>query len=154
MFGTLDQAQIEKVLSENIIGRIGCHANGKTYVVPISYAFDGRCVYAHAFEGLKIYMMRQNPDVCFEVDKMEDMADWKSVIAWGRFEELTNEEERKEGIQKLIDRVLPYISSETVKLSPQWPFPTNDFSYIKGIVFRICLNEKSGRFEGIDPQSF
>ena len=154
MFGTLDSADIEKILSQNIVGRIGCHANGKTYVVPISYAYDGECVYAHSYEGLKLSMMRKNPAVCFQVDRMEDMADWQSVIAWGTFEELTNEEERNKGLKKLIDRLTPAIASKTVKLSPQWPFPTNDFSSIKGVIFRICLDEKSGRFEGIDSQSF
>lgn len=154
MFGKLDNVQIEKVISDNFIGRLGCHAEGKTYVVPISYAYDGKCIYAHTYEGLKISMMRQNPNVCFQVDRMENMASWESVIVWGTFEELTNVEERNVGLQKLIDRVLPKISSETVKLTPQWPFPTDDFSKIKGIVFKICLHEKSGRYEGIDPQTF
>jgi len=46
------------------------------------------------------------------------MADWKSVIAWGTFEELTNEEKRNEGLKILISRILSTISSETMKLSP------------------------------------
>jgi len=30
MFRPLDSEQIENVLSENIVGRLGCHADGKT----------------------------------------------------------------------------------------------------------------------------
>lgn len=150
MFGTLDDAQIEKVINNNTIGRLGCHADGKTYVVPISYAYDGGFIYARTFEGLKINLMRKNPSVCFQIDEMENMANWKSVVTWGIFEELINEEERNAGLQKLIARILPAISSETVKLSPEWPFPTENFAQIKGIVFRIRLTEKSGRFEMID----
>lgn len=147
MFGNLTDEQIENVISDNIIGRIGCHAKGKTYVVPISYAYDGKCIYAHTFEGLKINMMRQNPNVCFQVDRMKNMADWESVIAWGTFEELTDSEERNDGLKKLMHRVLPHIASETVKLSPQWPFPADDLNRIEGIVFKICFNEKTGRYE-------
>ncbi len=154
MFGKLNNAQIEKVISDNIVGRIGCHADNKTYVVPISYAYDGTCIYTHAYEGLKVSMMRQNPNVCFQIDDMKNMADWESVIAWGTFEELTNTEDRDAGLQKLVDRVLPKISSATVKLSPQWPFPPDDFSQVKGIIFRIRLKEKSGRYENIDAQIF
>ena len=33
-------------------------------------------------------MMRENPWVCVEVDHMDNLANWRSVIAWGRFEEL------------------------------------------------------------------
>jgi nitroimidazol reductase NimA-like FMN-containing flavoprotein (pyridoxamine 5'-phosphate oxidase superfamily) len=153
MFGKLGKAQIEKVITDNIVGRLGCHADGKTYVVPISYAYDGRFIYARTFEGLKISMMRKNPDVCFQIDEMENMANWRSVVAWGTFEELTGEEERNAGLQKLIARILPEISSETVKLSPQWPFPTEDYTKIEGIVFRIRLTEKSGRFEMIESQT-
>jgi nitroimidazol reductase NimA-like FMN-containing flavoprotein (pyridoxamine 5'-phosphate oxidase superfamily) len=150
MFGNLNKTQIEKVIAGNIIGRLGCYADGKTYVVPISYAYDGQYIYARTFEGLKISMMRKNPNVCFQIDEMENMANWKSVVAWGAFEELTNEEERNTGLRKLIARILPEISSETVKLSPEWPFPTDDYKKIDGIVFRIRVTEKSGRFERID----
>jgi uncharacterized protein len=150
MFGNLNKTQIEKVIAGNIIGRLGCYADGKTYVVPISYAYDGQYIYARTFEGLKISMMRKNPNVCFQIDEMENMANWKSVVAWGAFEELTNEEERNTGLKKLIARILPEISSETVKLSPEWPFPTDDYKKIDGIVFRIRVTEKSGRFERID----
>jgi uncharacterized protein len=153
MFGKLNNDQIEKVIVDNFIGRLGCHADGKTYVVPISYAYDGKFIYARTFEGLKISMMRKNPKVCFQIDEMENMANWKSVVSWGIFEELITEVKRNEGLQKLIARMLPDIASETVKLSPQWPFPTDDFSKIKGIIFRIRITEKTGRFEMMDLQA-
>jgi nitroimidazol reductase NimA-like FMN-containing flavoprotein (pyridoxamine 5'-phosphate oxidase superfamily) len=154
MFGKLSSAQIEKLIAGNVIGRLGCHADGKTYVVPISYAYDGQFIYVRTFEGLKVSMMRKNPNVCFQIDEMENMANWKSVVAWGIYEELKNEKERNEGLGKLISRMLPGISSETVKLSPQWPFPTNDFSKIRGIIFRIRITEKTGRFEMMDSKAY
>jgi len=154
MFGKLSSAQIEKLIVGNVIGRLGCHADGKTYVVPISYAYDGQFIYVRTFEGLKVSMMRKNPDVCFQIDEMENMANWKSVVAWGIYEELKNEKERNEGLGKLISRMLPGISSETVKLSPQWPFPTSDFSKIRGIIFRIRITEKTGRFEMMDSKAY
>lgn len=154
MFGKLNDVEIEKVIVNNTIGRLGCHADGRTYVVPISYAYDGDYIYARTFEGLKISMMRKNPNVCFQIDEMENMANWKSVISWGIFEELTRVEERNAGLQKLIARVLPEVSSETVKLSPQWPFPTDDYTKIDGIVFCIKLIEKSGRFEATDSLTY
>jgi nitroimidazol reductase NimA-like FMN-containing flavoprotein (pyridoxamine 5'-phosphate oxidase superfamily) len=154
MFGSLDNEQIEKVITGNFLGRLGCHADGRTYVVPITYAYDGEFIYARTFEGLKLSMMRKNPNVCFQIDEMENMANWKSVVTWGTFEELNNEEERNDGLQKLIARILPEISSETVKLSPEWPFPTDDYTKIEGIVFRIRITEKSGRFEAADSQAY
>jgi len=150
MFGVLDKDRIEKVLSENVIGRLGYHGDGKTYIVPISYAYDGKNIYAHSPEGLKIAIMRKNPNVCFQVDTMKDMADWESVMAWGKFEELTNEKDRNEAIKNLMNRKLPLISSETVKLSPEWPFHTGNHSGISGVFFRINFTEKTGRFEELE----
>jgi nitroimidazol reductase NimA-like FMN-containing flavoprotein (pyridoxamine 5'-phosphate oxidase superfamily) len=147
MFETLSDEQIKSVISNNIVGRLGCHADGKTYVVPISYAFEDNCIYARTFEGLKIDMMRKNPEICFQVDEMESMADWRSVIIWGKFEELDEKAEREKGLKILMSRILPKISSETVKLTPEWPFPGNDLVSIKGIVFRIAIKEMTGRLE-------
>lgn len=154
MFENLDNGQIENVITENIVGRLGCHADCKTYVVPVSYAYDGKYVYVRSSEGLKIFMMRKNPNVCFQVDSLKDWADWKSVIAWGTFEELTNEEERNEGLKTLANRILPGLSSETMKLSPVWPFSTDDYTQIEGIIFRIRLTEKTGRCERLDPEIY
>lgn len=148
MFGTLNDAQIEKLLTDNYIGRIGCHANGRTYIVPISYAYHRDCVYAHTYEGLKMEMMRENPKVCFEVENLNDLANWQTVIAWGDFKELTDVDEKQFAIQKLMQRNLPKITSETVKLSNQWPFVPEDISEVDGVIFRIHLKEKTGRFEG------
>ena len=50
--------------------------------------------------------------------------------------------------------MLPGISSETMKLSPVWPFPTDDYSKIDGIVFKICLTEKTGRCEMLNSETY
>lgn len=147
MLGTLEPAQIEEVLQTEIVGRIGCSTDGETYVVPISYAYDGRFIYCHTFEGKKTAMMRKNPKVCFQVDNMRDMANWKSVIAQGSFEELKTHDERAQAMHALLHRYLPLVSSVTTHLGKHWPFAPDDISEIKGVVFCIAVNEKTGRFE-------
>lgn len=147
MLGVLNYKEIEEVLSSQLIGRIGCHADEITYVVPISYAYDGIYIYGHTKEGMKIKVMRKNSSVCFQVDEMKDMANWKSVLAWGEYEELDEKTDRKKALRILENRILPLTSSETTHLSPHWPFPAHDIDTINGIVFRIRLEKKTGRFE-------
>ncbi len=154
MFGDLSQKEIEEVLHHEVIGRVGCHAEGLTYVVPVSYAYDGEFVYGHTLEGMKIQMMRKNRNVCFEVDSLKNMANWQSVIAWAEFEELTDETNRTFAIKKLHERILPMISSATTRLSPDWPFTPSDVNSIKGIVYRLKLTKKTGRFENNTVPSF
>jgi nitroimidazol reductase NimA-like FMN-containing flavoprotein (pyridoxamine 5'-phosphate oxidase superfamily) len=83
----LDEQQIDEFLREQVVGRIGMHADGRTYVVPIIYAWDGECIYVQTIEGRKVSMMRSNPEVCFETDVYE-RGSWRSVIVDGTYEEL------------------------------------------------------------------
>lgn len=149
MINILDEANIEELLQQQIIGHLGCHADETTYVVPISYAYDGENIYAHTHEGKKIDMMRKNPKVCFQVDDLTDLSDWKSVIIMGEFKELTDNEERKGAMQHLLKRELPLKTTTTTHIGEMWPFDTNSID-IKGIVFKIKITEKNGRAEQND----
>ena len=84
----LSQEEIDELLHASVVGRIGCHAEGATYVVPIIYAYEGGSVYVASVEGRKTTMMRQNPQVCFEVDERRESGGWRSVIADGTYVEL------------------------------------------------------------------
>jgi len=84
----LDEREIDACLRRQRVGRVGCHAGGRTYVVPVIYVWDGECVYVQSIEGRKIQMMRANPHVCFEVDQYEPDGSWRSVILEGTYEEL------------------------------------------------------------------
>lgn len=149
MLETLNDIQIDKFLKEQTIGRIGCHVDGKTYVVPTSYVYDGKFIYCHAHEGMKINMMRKNPKICFEVDAFKVSATWESVIVWGDFIEVTDEQERNNILQILISNKLPIINSVAMKmeLGINYPYPPDNLSTINGIIFKIEINEKTGRQE-------
>jgi nitroimidazol reductase NimA-like FMN-containing flavoprotein (pyridoxamine 5'-phosphate oxidase superfamily) len=147
MLGDLNSKQIEHVLYSLIIGRIGCHADNKSYVVPVTYAYDGTYIYGHTKEGLKIDMMRKNPMVCFEVDVMENMSNWRSVIAWGKFEELKTPEEREAGMRILMDTVMPLMTGETTISHSMTDSHPKTIEAMRGVVYRIKLTEKTGRYE-------
>jgi uncharacterized protein len=154
MFGKLNETEIDQLLSRQLIGRIGCHADNITYVVPVSYAYDGTYIYVHTYSGRKIDMMRQNPNVCFQVDDTRNLAFWQSAVCWGSFEELVEEASKRDALQRLQDRILPVLSSETMHISVEWPFPAGKDEKLEGIYFRIKLTEKTGRFEKVSGQDF
>ena len=87
MMEELGRDEIDAILDANVVGRIGCHADGCTYVVPIIYAREGESVYVATVEGRKVRMMRANPEVCFEVDEYPGTGGWRSVIADGTYVE-------------------------------------------------------------------
>lgn len=147
MLGHLSDKQIDTLLHSQVVGRLGCHYGGKTYVVPVTYVYDGQCIICHSAEGLKLDMMRKNPEVCFEVDEMKDMANWQSAVIWGTFEEL-KDGAATEAMNKLISRVLPMKTSETAH--PHDPGNSNERRENRGftaIMYHIRIKEKTGRFE-------
>ena len=147
MFGILSASDIENVISTQVLARIGCHYDNLTYVVPISYAYDGVNIYCHSYEGMKTQIMRRNPKVCLQIDDMKNMADWKSVICWGEAVELLTDEEQREAIDHLLARKLPLQSSQTTHLFSDWPFTDEQQRLLPGALFRIRVTEKTGRFE-------
>lgn len=148
----MNAPQIEAVLHAAVIGRIGCHTAGRTYVVPVTYAYLDGCVYGHSAAGLKVQMMRANPAVCFEVEQVDDLANWRSVIAWGTFEELRGDDAAS-GMKVLMDRLMPVLASATAYPGPgRGPHgapaaPGADHAPPEAVLYRIRLAEKSGRFE-------
>lgn len=147
MPGSLDCDAIENLLQQQFLGRIGCHDAERTYVVPVSYAYSQPAVYCFSRPGLKIDIMRQNPRVCFEVDNIQNFATWETVIAWGIYQEITEPAERHEALRILFSRKLPLAVSSIVKICEDWPFHPDDLNEIEGIVFKINLESKTGRFE-------
>lgn len=147
MLGKLNSIQIDNLLKSQVIGRVGCTADSKTYVVPITYAYDGKYIYSHTVEGMKIRMMRQNPQVCFEVDEIVNMANWQSAIVWGKYEEL-NGNEAEEALQILVNRIHPLMTSATSRPVHSLDKPHTTLKLnTRMVVFRIEVNETTGRFE-------
>lgn len=147
MFGNLNDSEINDLLNSQLVGRLGLHDGNMPYIIPISYAFDGKSIFCHTEEGMKMEMMRKNPFVCFQVDNLDNLSKWKSVICWGNAIEITEAKERNEAINHLLNRKLPVLSSETTHISPVWPFHPHNLSDIKGIIFKIEINRKTGRYE-------
>jgi len=147
MIDDLTPTQIEALLNSELVARIGCHAAGSTYVVPITYAYDGEGIIGHSLVGKKVHMMRQNPDVCVEIDHMENPSTWQSVIARGEYEELSGDA-AKQAMGKLMERFAPLMKSETSQ-------PTHGMDEAtlasgerpQAVIYRIRLTDKTGRFE-------
>ena len=149
MLGDLNDQEMEDLLRSETIGRLGCHAAGMTYVVPVAYVFEGGYVYSHSPEGRKIRMMRRNPEICFEVDHVVSINDWSSVIAWGPYEELSGEAARF-GIDLLMKRLAKPSLGTTG--APSYPLrwaqsrpPDPEGPVV--IAYRIRLKRMRGRFE-------
>lgn len=148
MLGLLNSRQIDQVLRSEVVGSLGCSADGKVYITPISYVYDGEYIYGHSADGMKLRMMRAHPQVCFQVERIENLANWVSVIVWGEFEELADDAE-KEAMRLFLERMEPLQVSETALSPHRAPagVPALDLQGQLMVFYRIKVTERTGRFE-------
>ena len=133
MIETLTRDETDALLREQVVGRVGCHADGLTYVVPVIYAYDGETIAVATVEGRKTRMMRANPSVCFEVDVYEGPGRWRSAILQGTYEELEGDEARA-ALALLAER-----------FAGGGPARRPGTSGRETVIFRIVVLEATGR---------
>lgn len=145
MLGELDEEQIDQVLRAENVARLGCVANGWPYVVPVTYVYDGENIYAHSGEGMKLRAMRDNPLVCLEVEQIRSMANWRTVLVRGRFEELSDDDEER-ALAVLTTRLSLIETSATARLVLQEDIVRRE-RLQRPVLFRIRVEDRTGRFE-------
>ncbi|MCC6312949.1 MAG: pyridoxamine 5'-phosphate oxidase family protein, partial [Thermomicrobiales bacterium] len=108
----------------------GAGEDARPYLVPLAFGYDGAALYAHSGPGRKLRIMRANPLVSVEVDHADAPDRWRSVVAEGVFEELSDPAARQHALRSIYraPTPIPALGPETT-------------------VFRIRLTAKSGRYE-------
>jgi len=136
----LNESEGRKLFQAARVARLGCIVNGEPYVVPVNCIIEGDYLYSHSLPGLKISGLRQNPNACVQVDQIESDLCWRSVIAFGKFEEITKQNERADVLTKLLRRF--------PMLTPVESAIAVDGSSPSVIVFRIHIERLTGVSEG------
>ena len=132
----LSRAEIDDFLRGQRIARLGCHARGETYVVPLIYAYSDGALVAVTTEGRKTSMLRENPRICVEVDEYDTdgKGSWRSVIAYGTCDELSGD-----AIESALTLLRERFSRAAGRVSEPRPLGPDV------VVLRVTLDEISGR---------
>jgi nitroimidazol reductase NimA-like FMN-containing flavoprotein (pyridoxamine 5'-phosphate oxidase superfamily) len=94
----MTRAECHEVLSRAQVGRLACTRGDEPYIVPIYIASDGHDLYGFSTLGQKIVWMRSNPRVCVLAEEITDGGRWTTVLAFGRYEELSRPHGNPEGL--------------------------------------------------------
>jgi len=136
MARTLTQTEARGFIAAHKLGHLACITNNQPYVVPINYIFTEGEIYSHSLPGLKIDAMRAQPRVCLQVEQIEDNFNWRSVVAYGAFEEINVPSERNDVLGKLL--------AEFPLLTPVESLLANDGGAPDSVVFRIVVDRLTG----------
>jgi uncharacterized protein len=120
-------------------GHLGCSLDDRPYIVPIQYVCDKSFVYIYTSDGKKAEILRSNPRVCLQVEEVVDNGNWRSIVADGTAEQVTDHAET----EAIIDLVNSRITTPTPAMGITWV--NNWISARKEMIFRIRIKELSGR---------
>ena len=136
MFVRLSEVESADLIGRARVARLGCIVDGGPYVVPINCYYADSYIYSHSLPGHKISALRENPKACLQFDEVESDLRWRSVLAFGTYEEVQTPLERSEILNKLLQRfpmLTPVESSIAV-----------DAGYPVVIVYRIKIDRITG----------
>ncbi len=138
----LDKSDAESMLQKTDFGYLATSdPDGSPYVVPVNHVYtDGYIVFHCAGEGRKLDNLRRNPNVCFAVTESNQIVidklttKFRSAIAFGEAEIVTDLALKKDLVQKLV-----------LRLAPEAVIPCDDEGYEKTTVVRIRIGHLSAK---------
>lgn len=146
-FRNLDRSEIDQILTRTRVGRLAFSREGRVDIRPVHYIYDGGWIYGRTSAGSMLGALGDEwHPVAFEVDEVEGLFDWRSVVIHGGFHPLHRDGahwRQAEWMRALglLRQLLP----ETLRQDD--PVPQRD------VLFRIAVQTVNGRAASfLDPQ--
>jgi len=145
----IHQSDMEKIIKGSLVCHLAFAKDNIPYLVPISFGYDGSCLYFHtAKEGKKIDFIKANNQVCFEFDinvktiGHETIAckwatTYQSIIGYGRMIEITDFNEAAYALNQIM---IQYSGKE-------WELTEKMLNTVK--MWKIEIEEMTGKESGI-----
>ncbi len=140
MTRTMSEAEARDFIAGGKVGRLGCVDNGEPYIVPINYLFEDGAIYCHSLPGRKLEVLRAHGRACLQVDQIESDFSWRSVIAYGNYEEVRIPSDRALILGKLL--------AHFPLLTPVESAIAEDAGAPDSVVFSIVVDRLTGVAEG------
>jgi len=142
-----DKDVIESIIKRATVCRIGLSESNVPYIIPLVFGYKDNCLYFHsAPKGRKIDIIKQNNNVCFELDvdcelvKSEDPCNWDmkyySVIGFGKAFLIDD----TEGKRKALDIIMEHYSSNSHE------YPVNEIN--KVAIIKVKIDSMTGKKSG------
>jgi nitroimidazol reductase NimA-like FMN-containing flavoprotein (pyridoxamine 5'-phosphate oxidase superfamily) len=135
----LDKDECTDILSRNNVGRLAFSRDGHVDIVPLHYVYHDGWIYGRTSHGAKMDSVGYTwSPVAFEVDEVEAIFRWRSVVVRGGFYTIPEagaaweQEEWRRGVE-LLRQLIP----ETMDSGDPVAFRT--------VLFRIAVQEVTGR---------
>ena len=138
VFRELDRGHCERILERNHVARLAFSFHDRVDIEPIHYVYDRGWLFGRTSPGSKLLTISHSHWIALEVDEIEDLFDWRSVVVHGTF--LT------------LDPEVPGVESQAWgrgvtllrELVPETATTTDPVAF-RTVMFRIHVDAVSGR---------
>ncbi|MDQ6828745.1 MAG: pyridoxamine 5'-phosphate oxidase family protein [Gemmatimonadota bacterium] len=137
-FRDLDPFEIEELLARNYVARLAYTLHDRVDIEPIHYVLGDGWLYVRTSPGTKVSTLAHHQWVALEVDEIDGLFSWRSVVVHGTVHraDLVGSPEEQRSRDRAI-RSLRRLIPETLAEDDPVPFRT--------VVMRISLGEVRGR---------
>lgn len=147
MYINLEEKDSLAILKNDYLGHLSYIYQSRPFVVPITYFYDSErnVIICYSGEGHKMNAMRKNNEVAFNIVDVDGLTKWKSVMAHGKFEQLSGPDAKAYlhdfsiGIKELI------IKKELKELSFISEFSSKAVNENLPMIFIIKIDEITGK---------
>ena len=143
----VDRAELETVIREATVCRMGLCDGGIPYIVPLCFGYTADTFYFHcAADGRKLEILERHPDVCLELEAGVALkpgakaCDWgmayRSVIGFGRAERVDALELKR----RALDLIMARYASGT--------FDYPEAALEKTVILKVAVRSMTGKRSG------
>lgn len=137
-FRKLTDAEIDAIVARNSHGRLAFSFRNRVDLEPIHYVHDNGWLFGRTRAGTKLATLQRSPWVAFEIDEVEDLYEWRSVVLKGTVylvdqTATADADELREHAIEQIRRLVPAA------------FTDADPAPHLNVLIRIHIDEKHGR---------
>ncbi len=142
-----DQSLLDEIMKKAQVCRLAVSYQDMPYIIPMNFGYADRVLYFHSAPvGLKLLILKENPQACFEVEidaqllPSEEGCEWtmryQSVVGFGEVEFIDDLVEKREGIKIIMEQY----SKDNIQ-------PTD--AKLAGItLFKLKVNTMTGKKSG------
>jgi nitroimidazol reductase NimA-like FMN-containing flavoprotein (pyridoxamine 5'-phosphate oxidase superfamily) len=83
IFREMSDEEVDAMLRKHTYGRLAFTFHDRVDIEPIHYVYDEGRLVCRTASGSKVDILRHHPWVAFEIDEVEGLFHWRSVVAKG-----------------------------------------------------------------------
>jgi uncharacterized protein len=144
VFSDLSRDECETLLTRHHVGRIAYADAHRVDIEPINYVFADGWIYCRTSGGMKTAILAHHPWAAFEIDEVDGLFDWRSVVVRGAVYFLDSDspvvdQQSFEHGADLLRKLVPGAGTE------------HDPVKFRTLVLRLHLDEVRGRMARTHP---